>query len=511
MKRFFTKSKNFKEEYCVSIVRIGTITPIKDSDFLASTMVNGVQIVIRKDQVNEGDILFYASNESELSGKFLRANNLYDGSNWEMNSNADEVAKIKEEINKLENAGQGNSDKANDLREKVKRMYGYFNQYGRVRTIRLKKVQSFGYLFSLGELAKAYPEVDILNLEDYVGTDFDTITSDDDEVFVKAFVPRRKAAEHKTGMGRAAKRQKKVERFDRVKDSNFAYHYDTSMLARNMHRFTPDDVVTITKKVHGTSHIVGKLLVRQPKKIAFYKSLINFMCRMVRKDKKYVDYDLVYGPIYSSRSVIKNQYINKDVTAGYYSYDLWTEYGEMMYPFLDEGMTVYSEVAGYTKTGAAIQKGYDYGCKENESFIMPYRITTLNEDGTKTEWNVADVIKWTNKLIKEHGEIADRVRPMTMFHHGTFSELYPDIDREMHWSEEVLERLKKEKRFDMEMNEPLCKNKVPAEGIVIRKDNDDTAEAWKLKCTRFLCDESDRVDKGEVDIEMEAAYEQTEA
>ena len=55
----------------------------------------------------------------------------------------------------------------------------------------------------------------------------------------------------------------------------------------------------------------------------------------------------------------------------------------------------------------------------------------------------------------------------------------------------------------MEMNEPLCRNKVPREGIVIRKNDDKIPEAFKLKCVKFLTRESKLIDNGDVDIEMQ--------
>jgi hypothetical protein len=58
----------------------------------------------------------------------------------------------------------------------------------------------------------------------------------------------------------------------------------------------------------------------------------------------------------------------------------------------------------------------------------------------------------------------------------------------------------------MEELEPMCKIKVPREGIVIRIDDDPTNEAFKLKCVRFLGLEKEAMDKGEVDIEMTQGY-----
>jgi Sec7-like guanine-nucleotide exchange factor len=54
----------------------------------------------------------------------------------------------------------------------------------------------------------------------------------------------------------------------------------------------------------------------------------------------------------------------------------------------------------------------------------------------------------------------------------------------------------------MEMNEPMCFTNVPREGIVVRISDDPVAEAFKLKCIKFLEKEAKNIDKGEVDMEM---------
>ena len=57
--------------------------------------------------------------------------------------------------------------------------------------------------------------------------------------------------------------------------------------------------------------------------------------------------------------------------------------------------------------------------------------------------------------------------------------------------------------FGMELNEPMCKTKVPREGVVIRIVNDVKPEAFKLKTVSFKMREAKQVDAGEVDIETQ--------
>lgn len=87
----FSKSNFFKSEYCCSIIRVGEVKPIDGKDKIGYTLVNGETIVVRKDQVKEGDVLFYASNETQLDKDFLGANNLFESSSYQLNSNANEI------------------------------------------------------------------------------------------------------------------------------------------------------------------------------------------------------------------------------------------------------------------------------------------------------------------------------------------------------------------------------------------------------------------------------------
>ena len=581
----FGKSENFKEEYSCSIIKIGEIKPIAGKDKIGFTLVNGESIVIRKDQVKEGDILIYASNESELNKDFLGANNLFESNSYELNSNASEVEKyilknkdLKPQLNsveknlaKLDNCikfviryesevatAEGDEDILYDLSQRlakstgfisgyinrnvedfpslvefvneaekvrteketlfkelkseieanaeyVRSRVGFFNKTGRVRSIRLGGVASKGYLFTLEELAKYNPKVKDINLEEYLGQDFDTV---DGELFVKAYVPF--VPEKRTKTSNAEKRNKKIVRFDRMIEGEFSFNYDSLLLPKYIHKIKPTDSVAITVKIHGTSFVCGKVHVKTPIKLPFMQRMRNKFIDLTGLFKKYrtIDYKVEYGNVTSSRTVIKNKYINKDVTDGYYSVDVWGEYGELIYPYLSEGMTLYGEIFGYlTNNTKMIQKQYDYGCEVGTNKLMPYRITTSLPDGGKYEWNVEEVKDWTEKLIKEHPEIADRIHVIDLLYHGTLTDLYPTLSLTEHWNENVLEELRNDKKhFGMEKDEPLCENKVVREGLCIRIDDDETNENFKLKCQKFYDREKKLMDEGEVDIEMNNTY-----
>ena len=61
--KIFTMSKDGKSEYCCNIVRVGELKPIEGSDFLAQVFIGDASLVVRKDQVHEGELYFYISNE----------------------------------------------------------------------------------------------------------------------------------------------------------------------------------------------------------------------------------------------------------------------------------------------------------------------------------------------------------------------------------------------------------------------------------------------------------------
>ena len=70
------------------------------------------------------------------------------------------------------------------------------------------------------------------------------------------------------------------------------------------------------------------------------------------------------------------------------------------------------------------------------------------------------------------------------------------------WRTKWLESMKNDKTMlQMECDEPLCNNKVPREGVVIRKCNDKVSEAFKLKSAAHYNIERKQHDKGETDIE----------
>ena len=452
-----TKSKGFRQEYCGTVVKIGEILPIEGKDRIVKTMVNGLSIVIGKDEFQTGDVAVYCANETQLHELFLHLNSMYD-------------------------------DKELNIDKEKK---GYINKHGRVRIVKLGGVPSYGILLNPTTIATFLNEsVDDVKayLEKHVNEDFDEING---EIFCKVYVPPVK--EHGRKLSKSERRDKKLARFKMLIEGSFRQHYDTGQLARNMHLFNPDDVVYISNKLHGTSAIYANILTNVP---------TNWFKRMWRKITGKNEFDQKYNLVYSSRTVIKNEFINpKQKAGGYYSDDIWGYWAEKLNNLIQQDYCIYCEIVGYTPNGTAIQKGYDYGCKQTDdvkSKLMVYRITEHDK-----ELEISDVIAF-GQYLKEH--LGDIIIDFPLLYHGTLAELYPEISTTEHWHENVLEALKVEKKFLMEKMEPMCINKVPREGFVIRKANDPIKEAWKLKTTAFGLREASQIDKGEVDMEMTEGY-----
>lgn len=266
-----------------------------------------------------------------------------------------------------------------------------------------------------------------------------------------------------------------------------------------MHRFNPDDIVDISVKMHGTSICLGNVLVKKPKQFKF--KLFNWLHSLL--PVKWQILEPGYDIVYSSRTVIKNSDLNSTLQGGYYSKDVWGDYAKLLGPYIPEGMEIFGEIVGYvTDTQTPIQKGYDYKCLPGKNRLHVYRIRTKQEDGTHKEWDLQDIRVWLQKVVGEHSELENQVDIVPLLYHGSLGHLYPEISTDHHWHENILAALKQESVFGMEELEPLCNNKTPREGIVLRIIGDPIAEAFKLKCISFLEKEAKQVDKGELNLDV---------
>ena len=175
----------------------------------------------------------------------------------------------------------------------------------------------------------------------------------------------------------------------------------------------------------------------------------------------------------------------------FYGTDIWGQIKDEIKEFIPKGYTLYGECLGYTKEGKAIQGDYDYGCKPTEKRLQIYRITITNADGVVSDLSSSQIREFCDRFEFEYVHV---------FYSGKAKDMYPELKTEDHWHEDFI------KNLERDYNDKdcfMCKNKVPEEGIVLRKETLFGFEAYKLKSWEFLELESKQLDSGESDIESE--------
>ena len=453
--------------YLAKIVRIENFKPHSDPEVtrLKCCVIDGFNIICGMD--SEPGLYVYFPTACCLNPDFLKYANLY--RHPELNSDP----------------GQS----------------GMFDDNGRVKAIRLRGELSEGFILPAVTLENYILSVTNVNIEVKEGTEFDCVEHEGKVFWInKKYIPKNTRIPGAPGSGRSAKQPKG---FDRIIEDQFRFHYDTTLIKKCPHVIKPNDLISITEKVHGTSGISANVLCKIPrtwnaKAVAWLAKHI-FRCHVIGD----VDYCIDYDYLYSSRTVIKNKYYNKGVTDGFYGVDVWKYADNLVKPCLQKGMTVYYEIVGFLPNGGYIQKGYDYGCippKEGDTYqhgvhfkVMVYRVTLTNAAGNVHEFSAREVQQWC-KFVG--------LTPVTEYYYGIASELYPELNTDDHWDENFIQKLANDKRFFMECDSPTCDNKVPHEGIVIKSENM-KSEAFKLKCFKFLDKEGKALDKGESNIEDE--------
>lgn len=460
-------SKNYDINYLVKVVNITEFSDHPNAEALKIAMVDGFSVVVGKEE-KEGMFLYFPTN-CKINPELLTYANLY----REKGLNRDASST------------------------------GFFEENGRVKAIKLRGTVSEGFLLPL-QVFKNFC-IDSVNqeVEEWKdGKEFDRVEDEDGKSFwiVKKYIPK---VSGKRGSGSSSRktdgggniRYKVPKRLKKILDTQFRFHYQTVLLKKCPHVILPQDWISITKKVDGTSGVSAYVLCKRER--TWWEKALGWL-GLMKEDP------LIYDYVYSSRTVIKNPYYNPGGHRSFYGEkggDVWKYADEYLRPFLEKGMTFYYEIVGYLPNGKFIQKNNDFGMKiptEDGEYIhgkhyriMIYRITLTNPDGIVHEFSPHEVQEW----CKEHG-----LEAVHCFYEGYAKDLYPDLDPGNHWTENFMKRLAGDKNFNMELLEPECKCEVPAEGIVIKKDNL-RSEAFKLKTFLHLNRKQKLLDKGETDIE----------
>lgn len=359
-------------------------------------------------------------------------------------------------------------DKSLNKDEKKK---GFFESNCRVKATNLRGEKSMGFIIPLYKLEEWS---NIPDLGRFEGKEFDTVGN---ELLLDKYQIEYK----KVG----TKESKKDVRLNRLVDNQVHLHVDTSNIRRSMDRINLDDNITITYKFHGTSAHFQHVLVK--KKLSFlYKVLKKLGVNITD-----TEYDIVYG----SRRVIKNKYIEDPKRKDhFYSYDLWGEVTERIKGKIPKGFCIYGEIVGWTKDHKPIQQGYPYKCLPGRNEMYVYRVSFTNPDGIVTELS--------SEQVKEFCKKYD-LKSVPILFQGTVKEYLKsrEVEVKEDWKEAFINLLEKEYN---EKDCYICKNGMPEEGVVIRKESLFDFEAYKLKSFRFLQHEGHELDKGVIDIESKS-------
>jgi hypothetical protein len=245
----------------------------------------------------------------------------------------------------------------------------------------------------------------------------------------------------------------------------FNFHIDTPQFFRNVHAVKPDDVISISRKTHGTSFIMSNCLVK--KKLTFKELFAKFF----GVDVVATEYDLIA----SSRKVVKNGLLNQP---SFYKEDIWTAIkNDHFQNKLHPGETVYGECLGYLKSGGFIQKGYSYGCKPFEHKLQIYRITTTDTDGNVTE------LGW--QAMKDRAAEMG-IPTVEEYYFGRASDLIGHSMDAEEWNVSFAKHIRSEYLEKMATD---CGKKIPDEGVVIRVEGL-KINPYKAKSDAFFLYES---------------------
>lgn len=465
------------KNYCATVSKISSIIPLDNCNNVVHGLIMGNLVIVDKSS-KVGDIGLYFPVECALSNGYLSSNSLY--RHKELNVNKEKT--------------------------------GYFEDSGRIKSVKFRGHVSQGLFMPLSSLFfTGISENDLLELKE--GDEFDFIN---DKEICRKYVLRIK----EKGVNLEGSGKKEKHGVSKIVDGQFRFHDDTNQFYKNYHKLNPSDLVSISVKIHGTSAISSKILCKRN---------LNWFERLLKKYNLVRITDTEYTNVVASRKTIKSKGLKN--SNHYYGSNIWEIADTLLKDHLDNGMTIYYEIAGYTEGGGRIQGGpngrcYNYGCvdplilwdrsyiiseeggdkyiehyiegkDDNKSFkIFVYRITYTNDQGKVFEFSMNQIRKW----CKLHG-----INVVPELYYGKSKDLYPELkDLPLEeWQEKFFLKLKNDKNFYMEEDCPFCNNGLPFEGVVLRIDSKFDNEAYKVKCERFYNMETKMLDSGVIDIEIE--------
>lgn len=410
--------------YQAYIVELKSITPHPNADRLNIAHVFGMNVIVGKD-LQVGDVAAYFPSDGQLSFEFAEFNNLL----------------RKKDENGKDIGGYMDPNKRN------------------VKAIRLRGEQSDGLIIAIEKVA----EFTGLKAESLMAGD--TFTTLNGKEICKKYIPYRKPIAN--NQAESLRRSNLQTKYPLFKE-----HGDTKHLVYNMEQFKAGDLLTVTLKLHGTSHRIANTLINE--KVSLLDRIKNVFTRQKPTNK----YEIISG----SRRVI----LDSNARAGYYGdnsfRDEWTQFFDGK---LHKGETVYGEIVGWygddesqtimpscdngkLKDKEFVKKygkqtTFSYGCDNGESDFYVYRMTMTNEDGQVVEYPTELAQIRCEQMGVKHAPVMYKM-------------IIGDDINEVGFKDELLSTF-----TQMSEGEDLIDPRHIREGIIVRIENREEFTAFKHK------------------------------
>lgn len=352
---------------------------------------------------------------------------------------------------------------------------GFFEENRRVRAQPFLKVKSEGLFIDIESVA--FTGIDQEDALLRLGSTFDEL---------KGIKLCEKYVSAATRVSGGQKNQQKKARIDRT--PFFMKHVDSEQFKHCAQNIPVGSLLSFHAKVHGTSARMARTLVIQ--ELPLYKRLLNKIATFFPTEK----WDYVVG----TRNVV----ISDGEKEGFHGSEQFRfDALDAVKPFLQKGMTVYGELAGFANGVSIMPKHsikalkdkefskkygdevtYSYGCKEHQFRFHVYRITYLNYEGENVDF--------TQKQLEQWCEAYGILPPL---------EVHPQMvyDGDVEKLRALVEQLTE--RPDVLTEDYIDPSHV-SEGIIVRVDNGNaTPKFYKSKSYAFramegMCEVADPED-----------------
>ena len=328
--------------YKAFIAEVESVRPIEGKDRIQIAIVLNTQVIVGTD-IEPGYLGVLFPEGGVLSERYCEANNL--------------IGRKDENGNKVG---------------------GYFDENRRVKALKMGGVKSEGYFAPISSLSylggKEYEDLK-------VGDSFDTLNG---ELICEKY-------ETKATKNAKSQKQGQPRKLNRM----FKEHKDTDQFDHYSQNIEKGSLITLTEKIHGTSHRIGHVLETAP---VVYTGIMKWVAKLLKLPTEKEEWTVLNG----TRRVVMGP--NRGFRESFYKDDNFRLNAVAgIVPHKNE--TLYGEIVGWTGENSLIMpvhnldklkdksivkrfgkyNTYAYGCAPGTCKFYIYRITMTNSDGVVTE------------------------------------------------------------------------------------------------------------------------------